>query len=127
MIIIVWSKSVDKSNTNYYDVVIKWVNIITLIVVLPFNIIIIISNYYTKHCYLPNPKKEAGGRDKEATHSILLLLLSLCYYTSSTEYLPSTYYCCYYYTNCQKKLYNKKPYTEKRDYSAFSNNSGITI
>ena len=29
MISIVWSKSVDKSNTKYYDVVIKWVNIIT--------------------------------------------------------------------------------------------------
>ena len=29
MISIVWSKSVDKSNTKYYDVVIKWVNITT--------------------------------------------------------------------------------------------------
>ena len=32
MISIVLSKSVDKSNTKYYDVVIKWVNITTLIV-----------------------------------------------------------------------------------------------
>ena len=32
MISIVWSKSVDKSNTKYYDVVIKWVNITTSIV-----------------------------------------------------------------------------------------------
>ena len=30
MISIVWSKSVDKSNTKYYDVVIKWVNITIL-------------------------------------------------------------------------------------------------
>ena len=29
MISIVLSKSVDKSNTKYYDVVIKWVNITT--------------------------------------------------------------------------------------------------
>ena len=29
MISIVWSKSVDKSNTKYYDVVIKWLNITT--------------------------------------------------------------------------------------------------
>ena len=26
MISIVWSKNVDKSNTKYYDVVIKWLN-----------------------------------------------------------------------------------------------------
>ena len=32
MISIVLSKSVDKSNTKYYDVVIKWVNITTSIV-----------------------------------------------------------------------------------------------
>ena len=32
MISIVLSKSVDKSNTKYYDVVIKWLNITTLIV-----------------------------------------------------------------------------------------------
>ena len=32
MISIVWSKSVGKSNTKYYDVVIKWLNIATLIV-----------------------------------------------------------------------------------------------
>ena len=32
MISIVLSKSVDKSNTKYYDVVIKWVNISTLII-----------------------------------------------------------------------------------------------
>ena len=32
MISIVLSKSVDKSNTKYYDVVIKWLNIVTLIV-----------------------------------------------------------------------------------------------
>ena len=31
MISIVWSKSVDKSNTKYYDVVIKWLNVTTLI------------------------------------------------------------------------------------------------
>ena len=30
MISIVLSKSVDKSNTKYYDVVIKWLNIIML-------------------------------------------------------------------------------------------------
>ena len=32
MIIIVWSKSVDKSNTKYYDVVVKWLNVTTLTV-----------------------------------------------------------------------------------------------
>ena len=32
MISIVLSKSVDKSNTKYYDVVIKWLNVTTLIV-----------------------------------------------------------------------------------------------
>ena len=32
MISIVLSKSVDKSNTKYYDVVIKWVNITTSVV-----------------------------------------------------------------------------------------------
>ena len=32
MISIVLSKSIDKSNTKYYDVVIKWVNITTLII-----------------------------------------------------------------------------------------------
>ena len=32
MISIILSKSVDKSNTKYYDVVIKWLNIITLTV-----------------------------------------------------------------------------------------------
>ena len=32
MISIVLSKSVDKSNTKYYDVVIKWLNITTLTV-----------------------------------------------------------------------------------------------
>ena len=32
MISIVLSKSVDKSNTKYYDVVIKWVNITTLVI-----------------------------------------------------------------------------------------------
>ena len=32
MISIVLSQSVDKSNTKYYDVVIKWLNIVTLIV-----------------------------------------------------------------------------------------------
>ena len=32
MISIIWSKSVGKSNTKYYDVVIKWVNITTLII-----------------------------------------------------------------------------------------------
>ena len=42
MISIVWSKSVDKSNTKYYDVVIKWVNITTSIV----NIDKICSLYY---------------------------------------------------------------------------------
>ena len=31
MIIIVWSKSCNKSNTKYYDVVIKWLNVTTLI------------------------------------------------------------------------------------------------
>ena len=31
MISIVLSKSVDKSNTKYYDVVIKWLNVTTLI------------------------------------------------------------------------------------------------
>ena len=30
MISIVLSKSVDKSNTKYYDVVIKWLNVTTL-------------------------------------------------------------------------------------------------
>ena len=30
MISIVLSKSVDKSNTKYYDVVIKWLNVVTL-------------------------------------------------------------------------------------------------
>ena len=29
---IVWSKSVDKSNTKYYDVFIKWVNMTTSVV-----------------------------------------------------------------------------------------------
>ena len=32
MISIVLSKSVDKSNTKYYDVVIKWLNVTTLTV-----------------------------------------------------------------------------------------------
>ena len=32
MISIVWSKNVDKSNTKYYDVVIKWLNVSTLTV-----------------------------------------------------------------------------------------------
>ena len=32
MISIVWSKSVGKSNTKYYDVVIKWLNVTTLTV-----------------------------------------------------------------------------------------------
>ena len=32
MISIVWSKNVDKSNTKYYDVVIKWLNVTTLTV-----------------------------------------------------------------------------------------------
>ena len=32
MISIVWSKSVGKSNTKYYDVVIKWLHIVTLTV-----------------------------------------------------------------------------------------------
>ena len=44
MISIVWSKSVDKSNTKYYDVVIKWVNITTSIVN--------IDKRYTLYCNL---------------------------------------------------------------------------
>ena len=44
MISIVLSKSVDKSNTKYYDVVIKWLNVTTLILILllivPINFII---------------------------------------------------------------------------------------
>ena len=42
MIIIVWSKSCNKSNTKYYDVVIKWLNVTTLI--------ISIDKTYTLYC-----------------------------------------------------------------------------
>ena len=44
MISIVWSKSVDKSNTKYYDVVIKWLNIVTIRVN--------IAKRYKKYYYL---------------------------------------------------------------------------
>ena len=48
MISIVLSKSVDKSNTKYYDVVIKWLNVTTLILILllivPINFIITTTN-----------------------------------------------------------------------------------
>ena len=42
MISIVLSKSVDKSNTKYYDVVIEWVNITTSTVSIDKNILCIV-------------------------------------------------------------------------------------
>ena len=58
MISIVLSKSVDKSNTKYYDVVIKWVNITTSAVniykihTLYYNLVIKWLNVTTNYYYI---------------------------------------------------------------------------
>ena len=60
MISIVLSKSVDKSNTKYYDVVIKWLNVTTLILnidktyTLYYNLVLstLPISYYYYYCYI---------------------------------------------------------------------------
>ena len=48
MISIVLSKSVDKSNTKYYDVVIKWVNITNIVTYFVF---LVPYSYYYYYVY----------------------------------------------------------------------------
>ena len=60
MISIVLSKSVDKSNTKYYDVVIKWLNVTTLIISIDKtytkSYLLVLDNNKLTKCYYINIK-----------------------------------------------------------------------
>ena len=60
MISIVLSKSVDKSNTKYYDVVIKWLNVVTLTVhidkIHTKSYFLVLDNNKLTKCYYINIK-----------------------------------------------------------------------